>query len=110
MEINYALNAFAALAQETRLRIIKILIEYGNNGAAAGVISERLKVPHNTLSFHLSHLKQAGLVSAKKDGRSIIYFANTKTIQALIDYLSENCCLNEKDEQSNCEIKKEGFC
>jgi ArsR family transcriptional regulator len=102
MDINKALVAFYALSQETRLRVFKILVEYGSSGAAAGVISDRLKIPHNTLSFHLSNLSQAGLVSSSKKGRSIIYSANTKAIEGLISYLSENCCVLETSPSTEC--------
>lgn len=98
MDINKALVAFYALSQETRLKVFKILVEYGKSGTAAGTISDRLKIPHNTLSFHLTNLSHAGLASSRKEGRSVIYSANTKAIEDLIGYLSENCCvLGEAD-------------
>lgn len=87
MELKHAINAFAALLQETRLKVFKILIEYGSSGKAAGTISDRLGIPHNTLSFHLSHLTQASLITACKDGRSMIYAAKVASIEELID-----CC------------------
>lgn len=102
MDVNKALMAFYALSQETRLKVFKILVEYGKTGAAAGTVSDRLKIPHNTLSFHLTNLSHAGLVSSRKEGRSIIYAANTKAIEGLIGYLSENCCVLEKDNQDCC--------
>jgi DNA-binding transcriptional ArsR family regulator len=102
MDINKALVAFYALSQETRLQVFKILVEYGSTGVAAGIVSDRLKIPHNTLSFHLSNLSQAGLVSSRKNGRSVIYSANTKAIEGLIGYLSENCCVLESKENSKC--------
>jgi DNA-binding transcriptional ArsR family regulator len=102
MDIEHAINAFTALSQETRLKVFKILIEYGTSGTAAGTISDRLGVPHNTLSFHLSHLTQAGLISARKEGRSMIYAANVTSIEELIAYLRENCCILEEGEQSAC--------
>ena len=96
MDFEQALNAFASLSQETRLRVFKILIEYGRKGAAAGVIGDRLGIQHNTLSFHLSHLTQAGLVSARKEGRLMIYAAKVASIEALIGYLRENCCIHDE--------------
>jgi ArsR family transcriptional regulator len=96
MDINKALLAFYALSQETRLKVFKILVEYGKTGTAAGTISNRLKMPHNTLSFHLSNLSHAGLVTSRKQGRSVIYAANTRAIEGLIGYLSENCCVLEE--------------
>ena len=90
-----ALEAFSSLSQETRLRVFKTLIEYGREGLMPGVIAQKLKIPDNTLSFHLSHMSKAGLVSSKKSGRSITYFANTHLIQELIEYLAKNCCAKE---------------
>ena len=95
MDINHALIAFSALSQETRLLVLKLLLEYGKTGVAAGDISKALCIPHNTLSFHLSHLAHAGLVSSRKAGRSIIYSADTDAVESLIDYLKDNCCVRE---------------
>lgn len=95
MDMIKATNSFAALSQETRLKIFKLLIEYGRTGLPAGQLSERLDIPHNTLSFHLSHLNNAGLVTSHRDGRQIIYAANCEVITALIVYLKENCCILE---------------
>jgi DNA-binding transcriptional ArsR family regulator len=92
MNLETATKAFTALSQETRLKVFKILIEYGKTGTPAGTISDRLEIPHNTLSFHLSHLSKAGLISSRKEGRSIIYSANVDSIEGLISYLKENCC------------------
>ena len=96
MELKNALAAFTALSQETRLRVFKILLEYGETGTPAGTLGERLDIPHNTLSFHLSHLSHAGLVSSRRDGRQVIYSANCGAIEELITYLKENCCALEK--------------
>ena len=110
MDIKHAVNAFTALSQETRLKVFKILIEYGSHGTAAGTISDRLGIPHNTLSFHLSHLTQAGLISARKDGRSMIYAANVSSIEELIGYLRENCCINEEGVPSSCKTTQSECC
>lgn len=72
MKLTEATQIFTALSQQTRLQVFKILIKYGRSGVAAGKISEQLGIPHNTLSFHLSHLCQAGLISVEKNGRSMI--------------------------------------
>lgn len=96
MNLENATKAFMALSQKTRLRVFKILIEYGKTGISAGIISERLKIPHNTLSFHLSCLSKVGLVSSQKDGRNMIYSANIASIEELIGYLKENCCVMER--------------
>ncbi|MBM3618420.1 MAG: helix-turn-helix transcriptional regulator [Alphaproteobacteria bacterium] len=97
MEIKSALDAFASLSQETRLQTFRLLVEHGREGAPAGKLSETLGIPHNTLSFHLSHLSHAGLVSSRKDGRSIIYRANLDTMNALLAFMTENCCIRETD-------------
>ena len=76
MDINEALAAFGALSQDTRLRVFRLLVEHGPSGAPAGTLSESLNIPHNTLSFHLSHMSHAGLVVSRREGRSIIYRAN----------------------------------
>ena len=95
MEMFDALEAFSSLSQETRLKVFKTLIEYGREGLMPGVLAKKLKIPDNTLSFHLSHMSKAGLVSSQKNGRSITYFANADLIQELIEYLSANCCVKE---------------
>lgn len=100
MEIFEALEAFSSLSQETRLRVFKLIIEYGSAGIAPGKIAEELKIPDNTLSFHLSHMLKAGLVSSRRDGRSLIYSANTDLIQGLIGFLKENCCVRETGPKS----------
>ncbi|MFZ8528471.1 ArsR/SmtB family transcription factor, partial [Staphylococcus aureus] len=86
MDIISALSAFNALSQETRLGIFRLLVEHGMEGAAAGVLSDTLDIPHNTLSFHLSHLSQAGLVTSQRDGRRIIYKANLDAMQSLVGF------------------------
>lgn len=106
MDIDNALIAFSALSQETRLKVFKILVEYGSTGSPAGQLSERLGIPHNTLSFHLAHLSHAGMVSSRKQGRSIIYSANCDAIEGLISFLNENCCTLEVDCESSCKPKK----
>lgn len=100
-----ALEAFSSLSQETRLRVFKTLIEYGRDGLIPGTIAEKLKIPDNTLSFHLSHMTKAGLVTSKKEGRSITYFANTDLIESLIGYLAENCCVRESSPKTKSKSK-----
>ncbi len=106
MNIDKPLKTFFALSQETRLRVLKILIEYGRTGVAAGVISDRLGIPHNTLSFHLSLLSEAELVLSRKEGRLVIYTANFETIENTICFLRENCCINEDPKEE----KTKGRC
>ena len=108
MDLEHAIHAFAALSQATRLKVFKILIEYGHSGAAAGTVSDRLGIPHNTLSFHLSHLVQAGLITARKQGRQMIYTADVASIEGLIDYLRENCCILEEGCNTGCKPDKRG--
>lgn len=95
MKLETALNAFAALSQETRLRAFRLLVEAGPQGMAAGVISDALGIPHNTLSFHLTHLSQANLVSSRKEGRSIIYMANFEQMRDLIAFMVQDCCSSD---------------
>jgi ArsR family transcriptional regulator len=92
MDIQNALIAFDALSQETRLKVFRLLVEFGPEGAPAGVLSEKMGVPHNTLSFHLSHMSNAGLVVSKREGRSIIYSANFEMMTELIRFMVEDCC------------------
>ena len=95
MELFEAAETFSSLSQETRLKVFKLLIEYGRDGLIPGRIAEELKIPDNTLSFHLSHMSKVGLVTSKKNGRSVTYFANTELINGLISYLKDNCCSRE---------------
>jgi DNA-binding transcriptional ArsR family regulator len=109
MEMYEATEAFLSLSQETRLRVFKLLIEYGREGTVPSKIAERLKIPPNTLSFHLSHMSQAGLVTSKKLGRSITYYANSELIDELIGYMRANCCARERQSKSknkNCNERK----
>ena len=85
-------DALAALAQETRLAIFRLLVEKGPDGLQAGVISERLGVAPSSLSFHLAQLARAGLVTQRRLGRNLFYAANFATMNGLMAYLTENCC------------------
>lgn len=108
MEFFEALESFSSLSQETRLRVFKLLIEYGRDGMLPGKIAAKLKIPDNTLSFHLSHMHKAGLVTSQKSGRSVTYFANTGHVENLIEFLEENCCAREakKKSRSNACLKR----
>ena len=92
MDIDQATAAFGALSQETRLRVFRLLVKHGEVGAPAGTLSDALGIPHNTLSFHLSHMSNAGLVLSRREGRSIIYTANFELITSLIRFIVEDCC------------------
>lgn len=87
-----AVNALGALAQETRLAIFRLLVEYGPAGLAAGRIGEALSLPPATLSFHLKELGNAGLIAARQQSRFIYYSADFGAMNALVGYLTENCC------------------
>lgn len=92
MEKEDALNALAALGQETRLDVFRLLVKAGKEGLAAGAISDALNVRPNTLSTHLGALSRSGLVHAERDGRSIHYRADLDTMQVLVTYLLQDCC------------------
>lgn len=95
MEKQTVINSLAALAQETRLDVFRLLVEAGTTGMPAGQIGAELGVPSATLSFHLKELRNAGLVSSRKHGRLAIYAADYGAMSALTAYLSENCCRRE---------------
>ena len=95
MDIQETLIIFDALSQETRLRAFRLLVEAGMGGMPAGALSEVLGIPHNTLSFHLNHLSNAGVVSSRKQGRSVIYSANFQVVQDLIGFMVKDCCSAE---------------
>ena len=92
METTDALKALGALAQETRLAIFRLLVQAGPEGRAAGTIGEKLGIPPATLSFHLAQLAGAGLVRSRQDGRFIYYSADFGAMNALVGFLTENCC------------------
>jgi ArsR family transcriptional regulator, arsenate/arsenite/antimonite-responsive transcriptional repressor len=99
MEINNAVAALAALAQETRLAAYRLLVQAGPGGLAAGRIADSLAVSPATLSFHLKELAHAGLVHSRNDSRYVIYSANYAAMNSLMSYLSEHCCAG-----SACEL------
>jgi DNA-binding transcriptional ArsR family regulator len=92
MEKSDAIAALAALAQESRLDVFRLLVQAGTEGLPAGQIAERLGVPANTLSFHLNQLRHAGLVTFRRESRSLIYVAEYVAMNDLLAYLTENCC------------------
>ena len=92
MESTEAVDALAALAHATRLNIFRRLVEAGPQGLAAGEIGDRLALPGATLSFHLAHLARAGLARSRQEGRFVIYSADFEGMNALVAYLTENCC------------------
>jgi ArsR family transcriptional regulator, arsenate/arsenite/antimonite-responsive transcriptional repressor len=97
MKKHEALVALAALAQDSRLDVFRLLVEAGREGVPAGSVAETLKLAPNTLTFHFDRLRDAGLVTVRRDGRSMIYSARYETMNALIAYLTENCCRGRAD-------------
>jgi ArsR family transcriptional regulator len=85
-------GALGALAQETRLGLYRMLVKRGPNGLSAGVLAEHLGVPPSSLSFHLRALQHAGLISQRRVSRQLIYAADYAAMNAVVHYLTENCC------------------
>jgi len=92
MDEQRALGAFAALSQETRLRIVRLLVTAGPNGLPAGAIGDAMDASSSRMSFHLSHLENAGLIASRREGRSIIYSATYPALAGLIEFLMRDCC------------------
>lgn len=92
METTQAVQALSALAQDSRLAIFRLLVQAGPEGMAAGQIGEKLELPPATLSFHLAGLTRAGLARSRPEGRFVIYSADYPAMNALVAFLSENCC------------------
>ena len=92
LDASIATGMFAALSQETRLEAYRWLVKAGPNGMPAGSLSAALDIPHNTLSFHLNHLSNAGVVMSRKEGRSVIYMANYEAMRDLIGFMVQDCC------------------
>jgi ArsR family transcriptional regulator, arsenate/arsenite/antimonite-responsive transcriptional repressor len=92
METVNAVAALAALAQENRLQIFRLLVQAGPEGMAAGQVAEKLGLAPNTLTFHFDRLRFAGLVTVQRDGRSMIYAARYDAMNDLVSFLTENCC------------------
>jgi ArsR family transcriptional regulator, arsenate/arsenite/antimonite-responsive transcriptional repressor len=92
MELADAVPALSALAQENRLEVFRLLVRAGPEGLPAGEVAAALGLPPNTLTFHFDRLRMAGLVTVRRHGRSMIYAARYETMNALLAYLTENCC------------------
>ena len=92
MKPDQAVKRLASLAQATRLRIFRLLVQTGPDGMNAGAIAEALAIAPNTLSFHIAHLARAGMVAPRQEGRFIYYSANFAAMDDLIAYLTDNCC------------------
>ncbi len=87
-----AVAALAALAQDNRLDVFRLLVEAGPDGMPAGQVAEKLKLAPSALTFHFDRLREAGLVNVRREGRSMIYAAQFDTMNGLVTFLTENCC------------------
>jgi len=92
MESKKAVIALAALAQASRLALYRLLVQAGPEGLSPGTLSERLDIPAPTLSFHLKALSHAGLIDDRREGRNLFYTANYAHMNALVEFLTDNCC------------------
>ncbi|MDI3308823.1 MAG: metalloregulator ArsR/SmtB family transcription factor [Acetobacteraceae bacterium] len=92
MDIRLATEAFGALSQDTRLAVLRLLVEAGVEGMPAGDIARHFGTPHNTMSSHLAILTRAGLVTSRREGRSVIYAADYAGLRGLIAFLLQDCC------------------
>jgi ArsR family transcriptional regulator, arsenate/arsenite/antimonite-responsive transcriptional repressor len=92
MEKSDAVAALAALAQDNRLDVFRLLVQAGPEGMPAGQVAEALSLAPNALTFHFDRLRWAGLVTVRREGRSMIYAARFETMNSLLGYLTENCC------------------
>jgi DNA-binding transcriptional ArsR family regulator len=97
MDILTAVTQLSSIAQEARLTIFKQLVQAGPDGMPAGMLSECLQIPPSTLSFHLKELSHAGLIHARQISRYVYYSADFSAMEALITYLTENCCAGAQD-------------
>ena len=100
MEKDHVVAALAALAQDNRLDVFRLLVKAGPEGLAAGQVAKALGLPPNTLTFHFDRLRQAGLIAVRRESRSMIYTAQFDTMHGLVDFLTENCCAGVADECS----------
>lgn len=108
MEPDRVIRALSALAQDHRLAAFRLLVQAGANGMPAGMLAERLGVPPSSMSFHLAQLANAGLVSQRRESRSIIYAADYAAMNGLMGYLTENCCGGVPcDDAGTCEPSAE---
>jgi len=106
METTTVLTALAALAQETRLAVYRLLVEHAPEGLAAGQIAERLGIAPASLSFHLKELTRAGLIAPRQDGRFVWYSADLDAMNGVVGYLTENCCRSSAVCDPECAPKR----
>ena len=105
MEEKIVIKALAALAQPNRLQIFRTLVVKGSDGLTPALLAEQLGIPANTLSFHLKELMNADLISQERCGRNLIYRAQFDRMNAVLVYLSQNCCQGEA-----CEVSSPAIC
>jgi DNA-binding transcriptional ArsR family regulator len=105
MEDKYVIKALSALAQPNRLQIFRALVVKGAQGITPALIAQDLGIPANTLSFHLKELMNADLISQERSGRNLIYRAQFDRMNAVLTYLSQNCCEGEA-----CEVSPDAIC
>lgn len=109
MESFEAIEALGALAHETRLDIFRLLVRRGPEGLAVNQITETVKIPAATMSFHLSHMQRSGLITSKRQSRQIIYSANYGLMKDLVGFLTENCC-QEASSSTCCDDEEATQC
>ena len=97
MQLKQAVVALTALAQQSRLRIFRLLVPAGTTGLPAGEIADRLDLPPATLTFHLKELSRAGLVASRREGRSIIYSLRRRAMGELLAFLAKDCCQGQPE-------------
>ena len=102
MEKSDAVVALAALAQDNRLDVFRLLVQAGPEGMPAGQVATSLKLAPNSLTFHFDRLRSAGLVTVRREGRSMIYAARFEAMNSLLAYLTENCCRRAQTSGSEC--------
>ena len=105
MEEKIVIKALAALAQPNRLQVFRMLVVKGSDGLTPALLAEELGIPSNTLSFHLKELMNADLISQERSGRNLIYRAQFDLMNAVLTYLSQNCCQGEA-----CEVSSPAIC
>jgi DNA-binding transcriptional ArsR family regulator len=105
MEKEQAIAALAALAQDNRLDVFRLLVQAGPDGMSAGQVAAALGLAPNTLTFHFDRLRHAGLVTVRRAGRSMIYAARFERMRALIGYLTENCCQGQPEQCAPSQCK-----
>ncbi len=102
MKIEVAVLRLAALAQESRLAVFRLLVRRGPEGMPVGEIAAKLEIPQATLSFHLKELSKAGLLKSRQEGRFVYYAPDFKAMRGVVEYLTENCCVEGPRKADDC--------